>query len=75
MKFVGETNPLPGMFYIVTPDTGIPETVYEVPVQFPADIFNTAACPDYKRFFEIGLFTLWAEEEPHKSQFLVDLLF
>ena len=43
MEFIGKANPLPGMFHVVAPDTGIPEAVDKIAVQFPAYCFNRAA--------------------------------
>lgn len=75
MEFIRKANSLPGMFYVITPDPCVPETVDKVAVKFPADILNRAAGPDYQGFFEVGLFTLRTEEEPHEPESLVDLLF
>ena len=55
---VGEPHSLARMPHRMPPDPRITETVDKIPVQFPADIFNTASLPDNERLFKVGSFTL-----------------
>ncbi len=55
---MGEANPLPRVFHGVTPYPCIPKPIYEIPVQFPADIFHRTSLPYDQGLFEICCFTL-----------------